>query len=313
MKPFYTLEDLESREKLDRGCTVPARLAVIGCPIAHSKSPQMQNAALKAMGLGEKMRYIRLQLQPDELAVGLARLQDLGFLGCNVTVPYKTQAFELADECDGFSQKVGAVNTLRFLDGQVRGSNTDGPGFVAAIRQQFSLDVGDLKIVLLGAGGGAGLAVAHACVAAGCEQLVLVNRTVSKTMALAKTLRGEFSEETRLSAISERLSVIGFEEKVKLEAAVKEADLIVNATSLGLSSLDESPLPASFLLPSHVIFDLITHSTKLLEEGEARGARVSDGCSMLVAQGALSLASWVGRKPDVWVMEKALREESSFV
>lgn len=163
MKPYYTLADLLNEENpINAGESVPAGLAVIGFPIAHSKSPAMQQAALDAAGI--KTRYIRIQASPEEFANVVRLIRDQGFIGANVTVPHKQAACALCDDTDALSRATGSVNTLVFQkDGSITGFNTDGPGFSRAIREEFSVDLRDLKIVLLGACGGAGLALAYTC------------------------------------------------------------------------------------------------------------------------------------------------------
>lgn len=304
MKACYTFDDLSDRSILDDGALLPARLAVLGYPARHSKSPQMQQAALDARG--EKMRYIRLEVTPEQFEPAIHRLRELDFVGCNVTVPHKQAACRIADKKDELSEATGAVNTLQFAEGKIYGFNTDGPGFVAAIRDAFSLDVRDLRIVLLGAAGGAGTAIAHACARNGCECLVLANRTLEKAEMLKKKLAPLFIDENRLSGATDRLYALPLSENSQLAAAVREADLIVNATSLGLDPFDPSPVPASWIQPSHLIFDTLTHDTRLQADGIERGARVSNGFPMLIQQGALSFSRWFGGAADLNAMRRAL-------
>ncbi len=138
MKPYYTLADLLDEEHpFDAGEIVPARLAVIGFPIAHSKSPAMQQAALDAAGI--RARYIRIQAAPEEFGEVVRLLRKRGFTGANVTVPHKQAACSLCSDTDALSRATGSVNTLVFQqDGSVSGFNTDGPGFARAIREERS-------------------------------------------------------------------------------------------------------------------------------------------------------------------------------
>ena len=198
MKPYYTLADLLDEEHpFDAGESVPARLAVIGFPIAHSKSPAMQQAALDAAGI--RARYIRIQASPEEFADVVRLLREKGFLGANVTVPHKQAACSLCHDTDALSRATGSVNTLVFQkDGSVSGFNTDGPGFGRAIREEFSVDLRDLKVVLLGACGGAGLALAYTCAMQHCERLTLAGRSEEKLQALKDKLSSFFIDEHRL-------------------------------------------------------------------------------------------------------------------
>ena len=116
MKDVYTLRDLQSRTELDTGAEHPARLAVLGYPVAHSLSPQLHQPALES--LGKEMRYIRLEVAPEEVGEALATLRDLGFVGANVTVPHKFAALEACDEVDAAARTLVVVNTVRF-DGEI--------------------------------------------------------------------------------------------------------------------------------------------------------------------------------------------------
>ena len=138
----------------------------------------MQNAALQESGIA--LQYAPFQIAPDELETALGLLRELGFVGLNLTVPHKIAALSLVDEVEERARKIGAINTIVFRDGKSFGWNTDGPGFEQAIREEFSVDLRDLRVLLLGAGGGAGRALAFQCACENCERLVLVNRTFSQ-------------------------------------------------------------------------------------------------------------------------------------
>src|SRR5205814_1359331 len=125
-----------------RGIKPPIRLGVFGRPVAHSLSPEMQNAALENAGL--EMRYGRFEISPDELGPALALLVQLNFIGVNLTIPHKVAAAGLVDETDDTARAIGAVNTIKIEDGKLRGFNTDGQGFARAVREQFSVDLRDL-------------------------------------------------------------------------------------------------------------------------------------------------------------------------
>ena len=174
MKQVYTLADLSTRELLDEGCDKPARLAVIGHPVAHSASPGMHQPALDTAGIDA--RYIRLDIEPGHVGEAFSRMKALGFIGCNVTVPHKLEAMEHCD-VDPDAQSLGAVNTIRFDADVTRGFNTDGPGFARAIEDDFKVPLASLKVAIVGAGGGAGQAIATQACLARVPKLVLINRT----------------------------------------------------------------------------------------------------------------------------------------
>ena len=204
------------------------RFGVLGDPVAHSLSPQMQNAALEQ--IGSRWRYARFQIAPNELAEALHLMAALGFLGVNLTVPHKGAGLALVDDADDLARTVGAINTIVFRDGRRVGANTDGPGFERAIVESFGVALREQRVLLLGAGGGAGRAIAAQCARAGCRSLTLVNRDPAKAEALARHLRG-----------SEIVAFPGRDDS--LGAALARSDLVVQATSLGLQPDDPSPLP----------------------------------------------------------------------
>lgn len=308
MKPYYTLADLlDEGHPFDAGESVPAKLAVIGFPIAHSKSPAMQQAALDAAGI--RARYIRIQASPEEFGEVVRLLRERGFTGANVTVPHKQAACSLCNDTDALSRVTGSVNTLVFQkDGSVSGFNTDGPGFARAIREEFSVDLRDLKVALLGSCGGAGLALAYTCAMQRCERLTLAGRSEEKLQKLKNRLSSFFIDEHRLEGASDRLAAHQ-NNTPRFNAAVEDADLIVNATSLGLKPTDPSPVPPALLSAHHLVYDLQTHDDAFQMEARFQGARVSNGLSMLVHQGALSFERWFGVKPDISAMRRALEQK----
>jgi len=148
-KEVYTLADLRKWESIDP----PVRLGVFGDPVAHSLSPQMQNAALKTCKID--MQYARFQISPDELQSALDLIRELNFVGVNLTTPHKIAASKLMDEIDDNVRRIGATNTVKIDNAKLRGYNTDGKGFVRAVRLEFTVDLRDLKVMILGAGGAA--------------------------------------------------------------------------------------------------------------------------------------------------------------
>lgn len=304
MKIFYTLNDLE-QDGLPMEDGIPARLAVIGHPIAHSKSPQMHQAALDSAGI--KCKYIRVEARPEEFQRTIDVLRSMDFIGVNVTVPFKAKAASLAEDCDRLVIATGAANTLTFPKegNEISAFNTDGPGFIRAIRECFSVDIRDLKIVLLGANGGAGTALAHTCAMNRCERLTIVARSLEKIVPLQQDLAPFFNDERRLEGAADRLRSLTLDSPA-LEEAINDADLIVNATSLGLKQTDVSPIPFSYIQPHHLVYDLITHTDALQQEAREQGARTADGLSMLLHQGALSFERWFSKQADINAMRKAL-------
>src|SRR6266487_411722 len=182
MTERYTLADLENWQEATRNLNPPIRLGVFGDPVAHSLSPQMQNAALKECKID--MQYARFHIRANELRSAMRFLRELDFTGINLTVPHKIAAFAQIDEADECASGAGAVNTIRLRDKRLIASNTDGEGFLRAISSEFSVDVRDLRVMILGPVGGTGHAIARQCALENCERLVLVNRTLEKANAL---------------------------------------------------------------------------------------------------------------------------------
>ena len=294
MKDVYTIGDLESRVRLDAGAEKPARLAVLGHPIAHSASPRMHQAALDASG--RDLRYIRLDIEPGEVGEAFSRMRALGFVGCNVTVPHKLEAMSRC-EADPQALALGAVNTIRFDEDATRGFNTDGPGFALAVETEFGVNLRGLTVVIAGAGGGAGQAIAAQCSLAGVGKLVLVNRTLDKLRPLLERLE----PATRIIALT-------FDDPTLAEQC-QSADLIVNTSSLGLKSGDPPILPAVCLKRRPLVYDTIYQPpvTALLALASEAGCRTANGLSMLVNQGALAFQHWFPGSDPLAVMRDEMK------
>lgn len=297
MKSVYTLDDLVSRDVLDAGADKPARLAVLGWPVAHSASPQMHQPALDANGID--CRYIRLAVEPGKIPEAFEKMRALGFTGCNVTVPHKLDALENCDEVDPAARALGAVNTVRFDADATRGFNTDGPGFANAIEDGFGVTLASLKVAIAGAGGGAGQAIAAQCVRLSVEKLVLINRTVEKLGPLVERLR-EAGSKTEIIPLS-------FDDAALAEHC-RACDMIVNTSSVGLKAGDPSILTAACLKPEHLVYDTIYQPpvTPLLALAKERGCRTANGLSMLIHQGALAFQHWFPETEPLEVMRAAL-------
>ena len=241
MEPQATFTLAELKSGKTKALTPPAKIAVFGDPVEHSLSPQLHNPALAAAGIDAQ--YIRLHITEEEFPEALQTIRELGFVGINCTIPHKFNAIGAMDEVDDLALKLGAVNTVVFEDDQMIGFNSDGPGFIRAIREEFNVDLRDLRVLILGAGGGAGRAVATQCAVESCERLVLVNRTAEKAEALKDDLAAYFLDE-RLQGAHDRLEAVAWEESA-LAVTIGDIDLIVNATSCGMKRSDPALLPSA--------------------------------------------------------------------
>ncbi len=300
----YTLADLEKWSEVASDIDPPIRLGVFGDPVAYSLSPQMQNAALRACEI--KAQYARFHIRANELRSALLFLRKLDFVGINLTVPHKIAASTQIDEADESATRAGAVNTIRVHDEKLIASNTDGEGFLRAIRTEFSIDLRDLRVMIIGAGGGTGRAIAWQCGLENCERLVLVNRTLEKANALTEQLRPLFSGP-RVLGPSARIEAVAWDESA-MRTQLADIDLIVNATSLGMNPNNPAPVPARLIAPHHIVFDCVYEPSKtaLLRAAEEAGARGANGLSMLLYQGARSFSIWFNRDAPIEAMRAAL-------
>jgi len=300
----YTLADLERWSDITRHADPPIRLGVFGDPVAHSLSPQMQNAALRAFEI--HMQYARFHIRPNELRAALGFVRELDFVGINLTVPHKVVGLTQIDVADESASRCGSVNTVRLHDKKLIGSNTDAEGFSRAVRTEFSIDLRDLRVMILGAGGGTGHAIAWQCALQNCERLVLINRTAPKTNALIDRLQPFFVEPRVLGPVA-RLQAVPWEETA-VRAQLADVDLIVNATPLGMNPSDPAPIPARLLAPHHIVFDCVYRPAKtaLLRAADEAGARGANGLSMLLHQGALSFSIWFNREAPIEAIRSAI-------
>jgi shikimate dehydrogenase len=300
----YTLADLERWGEITRDVDPPIRLGIFGDPVAHSLSPQMQNAALRAFEIN--VQYARFYIRANELRSALQFIRKLDFVGINLTVPHKAAGLTQIDLADESASRCGAANTLRLHENKLIGANTDSEGFSRAVRSEFSIDLRDLRVMILGAGGGTGHAIAWQCALENCERLVLVNRTPAKTSGLIDRLRPFFAEPRVLGPVA-RLKAVRWDETA-VRAQLADIDLIVNATPLGMNPSDPAPIPARLLAPHHIVFDCVYHplKTALLRAADEAGARGANGLSMLLHQGALSFSLWFNREAPIEAMRSAI-------
>ena len=286
-----------------RGTVGPARrLVLLGHPVAHSLSPAMQGAALRAAGL--PWTYELRDVPPGSLAEALAALRaDPAWAGGNLTIPHKEAVLPLLDEVDPEARAIGAVNTLVRAGGRVKGYNTDGRGFLRDLAEH-GLDPGALRgrrALLLGAGGAA-RAVAFALAGAGME-LVIVNRTPQRARRLAADLTERFGPGAA-AARDPGDPTLG--------DLVAGCLLVVNATSAGMppqAGIDPLP-PGCRLQPGQICYDLVYRPavTPFLARAAAAGARALGGLGMLLHQGAAAFELWTGRPAPLTVMRAALQE-----
>jgi shikimate dehydrogenase len=295
------------------------RLAVLGHPVAHSRSPAMQNAALAALGLGEEWSYEAIDIAPEEFEARLRAMPGEGFAGANVTVPHKTAAFALADVSSEGAQRIGAANTLVFADDRVQAHNTDAGGLIASLPRSPR----GARALVLGAGGAARAAIW----ALRTEGAVvdIWNRTVTRAQQIQGELGGAI--EIRDTVQVQDSIMIELNEEIVRDDSLQITeqggvvidfdqsayDLIVNTTALGLGGEDPfehvRPLRPDGFSSDQMVVDMVysARPSALLAAAAKAGSSTVDGIEVLVQQGALSLQIWTGLEPPLDVMRAAAR------
>jgi shikimate dehydrogenase len=259
--------------------------AVFGDPVEHSLSPAMQNAAFSALGLSA--RYLAFRVRRERLRDAILGAEAMGFGGLNLTIPLKEEALKVVVP-DENAAAMGAVNTVAFGDG-IRGYNTDGLGALRAL-EGAGVRVAGMRVLVIGAGGAA-KAIARQLALSGAE-VSIANRDRQRALHLAAAVGG------RGYGLSD------------LEGLVPGAEVVVNATSVGMREGDPRLVEGRLFREGQIVFDIVyNRETELLQDAARAGARVMDGVPMLVHQGALSIEIWTDRKAPIDVMEEAVREE----
>lgn len=256
---------------------------VIGCPVSHSLSPRLHGYWLREHGI--EGAYLPLKVSSRDLEAALRGLPFLGFSGVNITVPHKERALQLCDEVDGAAEGVGAVNMVTVTkSGRLVGSNTDGVGFLTNLDQEGGGHATEGRAVVLGAGGAA-RAVVSALIERGVAEVLVCNRTYSRSEALA-------------DAFGVRCIPTHWEER---EAKLEFASLLVNTTSLGMKGKPSLKLKLDALPKDAVVSDIVYSplETRLLAVARARGNKVVDGLGMLLHQGRPAFGCWFGLTPEV--------------
>jgi shikimate dehydrogenase len=260
---------------------------VIGLPVSHSLSPALHNAAFQALGV--EVISVGYAVEPADLREAVLGLRALGAIGASVTMPHKKAVVALADSATALVQRLGAANCLTFRDGAICASSTDGDGFLDALREQGGFSVEGKRVALLGAGGAA-VAIAVALTSAGAEVSVVARRD---------------------EAADALVSIAGPRARRATPQATSQADLVVNATPLGMAGTATEamvPVDPADLRAGQVVFDTIysPRKTPLLMAAEAKGATPIGGLAMLVHQARHQLEGWLGEPVAASVLWSAI-------
>ena len=274
---------------------------VIGDPIEHSLSPAIHNASFKALKLD--CVYLAFHVKPSEVKSAINGMRSLGIRGLNVTMPHKNAVVPCLDEVDETAKFLDSVNTIFNDKGKLRGFSTDGTGAHRALEENGAKIRGK-RLVLLG-GGGAAKAIAFTLTKE-VDELVILNRTPTKTKALSKALNSIFGKKVTSAGLTPQVICDN----------LRNADILINATSVGMSSNSSASLVApEWLKPELTVMDIVYNplETKLAKDAKAAGARVVSGLEMLIYQGAASFEIWNGQLAPVKVMRQAALNQLHWV
>ena len=281
--------------KIDGNTTI---VGLFGYPVRHTLSPVFQNAAFQA----KKLNYVYLpfEVAPSGLEAALKSLPSLGIAGVNVTIPHKESVLPYLSGASNEAMIVGAVNTISVVNGKLVGYNTDGYGFVTALKENLKTTLKGKNVMLLGGGGGA-RSVAAKSILEGAGKVYIGDILNEKGTKLISDLKKVFP---RAEIDSYKM------EKSELREVLGEVDILINATPVGMKKEDPLLVNPEWLRKSLLVFDLIYNpfETKLLKAAKKRGCRCCNGLGMLVHQGARSFEIWTGKKAPVKVMKNALQE-----
>ena len=272
---------------------------LIGDPVEHTMSPVMHNAAFEKLGLN--YAYLPFRVKPEELPQAVSGLRALNAIGFNVTIPHKVAVIPLLDELDPLAEKIGAVNTVVNDNGVLKGYNTDASGFLQALLER-GVEPASKNIVLLGAGGAA-RAITY-ILSERNTRLTILNRReeLDWAEAIAANIKKDLGKYIEVFELLPD----------HLAAALEPADILVNATSVGMSPASGvSPVPAQLMKSGLVVVDIVYNPvrTKLLQDGAAVAAVIVEGLDMLVWQGALAFEKWTGQKPPFDLMKEVALNE----
>jgi shikimate dehydrogenase len=258
------------------------KACVIGWPIAHSRSPLIHGYWLAKHGI--EGSYTRVPVAPADLETFITSLPANGYAGCNVTIPHKEAAFRLITPADGMTRKLAVTNTIYVRNGRLFGTSTDGEGFLASLVAATSYQPAAAPAMVVGAGGAA-TSVVGSLVDAGTPRIYVANRTAAR----AEQLQRQFGA-----------AVV----PVKMEdapARLRDCQLLVNTTSLGMTGYGEFELPIDGLPRDAVVYDIVyvPLETELLRNARARGHRTVGGLGMLLHQAVRGFELWFGVRPEV--------------
>lgn len=269
---------------------------IIGYPVAHSLSPCMQNTAMQAAGIDGV--YVPFEVAPENLTDAIVGMRALHISGFNVTIPHKTSIIPLLDELAPTALRAGAVNTVVNHAGKLVGHNTDGDGMIRALQVELGCTLAGERVVLVGAGGAARGALAALC-ETGVRSVVLLNRTLEAAELLLADFSADYPD----------VQMEAYRTDTCPPPFLSQADLLVNATSLGMKNEKIAGLSLAQMSSHAKVYDMVYKppATPLIEEARHHGLQAANGLGMLVGQGEIAFRLWHGQEPSLGLMQKVVR------
>ncbi len=273
-------------------------VGLFGYPVRHTASPAFQNAGFAAAGLD--WVYVPFEVHPDSLSCAIEGVVALGFRGVNLTIPHKQAVVPHLDEFSPEAKIIGAVNTIDIRDGRLKGYNTDGAGFVRSIRDESGVDLSGLSVFVMGVGG-AGRAVAVQCALDGARDILVCDCDESRSQSVHSLINSQIASQPARFVPFNRQGI---------SDGVRQCDLFVDATPLGLKPGEPMSIDPEWLSPSTFVYDLVYDppETPLLRRAKERGCRTQNGIGMLLYQGCIAFEIWTGLPAPVEEMRKALEQ-----
>ncbi|PMP76635.1 MAG: shikimate dehydrogenase [Sulfurihydrogenibium sp.] len=266
---------------------------IFGYPVKHSKSPTFQTAAFQHLGINAV--YVPFEVNPESISQAVESLRVLKISGVNVTIPHKESVVPYVNELSDEVKVIKAANTIKNVDGYLIAYNTDWYGFVEGLKE-LEPTIEGKKVLVIGAGGSS-RAIIYGLLKEGVDKIYLANRTVER----AKKLLNEYLQHFKV--VDKIIHPIPLAD---INEIVKEVDIIVNTTSVGLNDEDFPLFNYDFIEQRHTVVDIIYKETKLLKVAKEKGCKYQNGYPMLIHQGAKSFEIWTGQKAPIDVMKKSL-------
>jgi shikimate dehydrogenase len=273
-------------------------VGLLGYPLKQSFSPAMQNRAFEVAGLN--YYYFPIEIDTAHLKDVLNAIRWMNFAGCNVTKPNKIEVLQYLDKVDPSASAIGAVNTIKNVDGQLTGYNTDGLGFAEFLEQDQHVDIKKTHFFVLGCGG-AGRAIVTVLADRGARSLTLTDMSEAAALNLVDSVRKHTKGSISMAQVG-----LGSDEMAR---ALEQADVVINATAVGMNPYEaDTPLAAKFLDKRMLVCDIIYNpiKTRLMKEAESVGCRTANGLGMVIYQGAAAFSIWTNQQAPVDTMSSVI-------